>query len=118
MAYEYADWYIPHLRDIPCKDIFELSASADASKFCERVQVGTDVYIPHHKYQVKPHLSPMFSAACVAIIVHRNHFFHLYQQSKSSESKVNFRQAINHCNRVLKTAKLAYATETKESVTS
>ena len=34
--------------------------------------------IPHPKYQVKPHSSPCFSAAC-AVIVHRNHFSRLYQ---------------------------------------
>ena len=69
------------------------SASAAASEFCEWVQVGIDVYIPHRKYQVKPHSSPWFSAACAEAIVQRNHFFHLYQQNKSSESKVKFRQA-------------------------
>ena len=72
-----------------------LSASAAASEFCEWIQVGTDVYIPHRKYQVKPHSSPWFSAT--AAIVHRNHFFCLYEQNKSSESKVKFRQAINCC---------------------
>ena len=94
------------------------NASAAASKFCEWVQVGIDAYIPHLKYQVKPHSSPWSSAACAAAIVHRNHFFHLYQQNKSSESKVKFRQASNHCKRVLEAAKLAYATKTKESITS
>ena len=44
-------------------------------KFCEWIQVGIDVYIPHRKYQVKSHSSPWFSAACAAAIVHRNHFF-------------------------------------------
>ena len=78
------------------EDSFRLSASAAASEFCEWVQVGIDVYIPHRKYQVKPHSSPWFSAACAAAIVHRNHFFHLYQKDKSSESKVKFRQASNH----------------------
>ena len=75
--------------------IFKLSASAAASKFCEWIQVGTDVYIPHCKYQVEPHTSPWFSAASAAAlaIVYRNHFFRLYQQNKSSESKVKFRQA-------------------------
>ena len=29
-----------------------------ASEFCEWVQVEIDVYIPDHKYQVKPHSSP------------------------------------------------------------
>ena len=56
--------------------------------------------------------------ACAAAIVHRNYFFRLYQQNKSSESKVKFRQASNRCKRVLEAAKLAYATKTKESITS
>ena len=106
------------LRDVPWEDIFKLSAPAAASEFFEWVQVGIDVYVPHHEYQVKPLSSPWFSAACAAAIVHRNHFFRLYQQSKSSESKVKFRQASNRCKRVLEAAKLAYATKTKESITS
>ena len=122
VAYDYscADWdgLRDHLRDIPWEDIFKLSASAAASEFCEWVQVGIDVYIPHRKYHVKPHSSPWFSAACTAAVVHRNHFFRLYQQNKSSESKVKFRQASNRCKRVLEAAKLAYATKTKESIIS
>ena len=122
MAYDYsrADWdgLRDHLRDVPWEDIFKLSASAAASEFCEWVQVGIDVYIPHRKYRVKPHLSPWFSAAFAAAIVHRNHFFRLYQQNKSYESKVKFRQASNLWKRVLEAAKLAYATKTKESITS
>ena len=78
IAYDYsrADWdgLRDHLRDVPWEDIFKLSASAAASEFCEWVQVGIDVYIPHRKYQVKPHSSPWFSTACAAAIVHRNHF--------------------------------------------
>ena len=122
VAYDYsrADWdgLRDHLRDVPWEDIFKLGASTAASEFCEWVQVGIDVYIPHRKYQVKSHSSPWFSAACAAAIVHRNHFFRLYQQNKSPESKVKFRQASNRCKRVLETAKLAYATKTKESITS
>ena len=98
IAYDYshADWDSLHdnFRDVSFEDIFKLSASAAASEFCEWVQVGIDVYIPHQKYQVKPHSSPWFSAACAAAIVHRNHFFHLYQKDKSSESNVKFRQAV------------------------
>ena len=118
--YSFADWdgLRDHLRDVPWEDIFKLSVSAAASEFCEWVQVGIDVYIPHRKYQVKSHSSPWFSAACAAVIVHRNHFFCLCQQNKSSESKVKFRQASNHCKRVLEAAKLAYTTTTKESITS
>ena len=47
-----------HLRDVPWEDIFNLRASAAASEFCEWVQVGIDVYIPHCKYLVKPCSSP------------------------------------------------------------
>ena len=42
----------------------------------------------------------------------------MYQQNKSSESKVKFRQASNCCKRVLEAAKPAYVTKTKESITS
>ena len=108
VAYDYshADWdgLRDHLRDVPWEDIFKLSASAAASELCEWVQVGIDVYIPHCKYQVKPHSSMWFSAACAAAIVHRNHLFHLYQQNKSSS---------NCHKRVLEAAKLAYATKTR-----
>ena len=111
-------WFRDNLRDNPWEDIFKLSASAAGSQFCECVQVGIDVYILHRKYQVKPHSSPWFSAACAAAIVHRNHFFRLYQREKSSDSKVKFRQASNRCKRVLEAAKLAYANKTKESIIS
>ena len=92
-----ADWdgLCDHLRDVPWEKIFKLSTSAAGGEFCVWVHVGINVYIPHHKYQVKPHSSPWFSAACAAAIVHRNLFFNLYQQNKSSESKVIFRQASN-----------------------
>ena len=105
------------MRDVPWEDIFKFSAFA-ASEFCEWFQVGIDVYVPHRKYQVKPHSSSWFSSACAAVIVHRNHFLCLYQQNKSSESKVKFRQASNRCKRVLEAAKLANANKTKESITS
>ena len=72
-----ADWnnLRDHLRDLPWEEIFKFSASAAAHEFCEWVQVGIVVYIPHRKHQVKPHSSPWFSAAWPAAIVHRNHFF-------------------------------------------
>ena len=99
VAYDYsrADWdgLHDHLRDIPRVNIFKLSTSAAPSELCEWVQVGIEVYIPRCNYQIKPHSSPWFSAACAAVIVHRNHFFGLYQRNKSSESKAKFRQASN-----------------------
>ena len=74
VAYDYshADWdgLCDHLREVPWEDIFKLGASAAASEFCEWVQIGIDVHIPHRKYQVKPHSSPWFSAACTAARVH------------------------------------------------
>ena len=82
------------------------------------VLIGIDVYIPHRKYQVKPHSSPWFLATCAAAIVHRNRFFHFYQKGKSSNSKVKFKQACNLCKRVLEAAKLAHTNKTKESITS
>ena len=101
-----ADWdgLCDHLREVPRKDILKLSGSAAASEFCEWVQDGIDVYIPHRKYQVKPHSSPWFSAPCATAIVHRNHFFRLYQNHKSSETKVKFRQVSNRCKRVIEAA--------------
>ena len=36
----------------------KLSAYAAASEFFEWVRVGIDVYIPHRKYQFKPHSPP------------------------------------------------------------
>ena len=122
IAYDYshADWdrLCDHLRDVPLEVVFKFTAFVAASEICEWFKVGIDVYIPHRKYQVKPHSSPWFSAPCAAAIVHRNNFFCLYQQNESSESKVKFRQASNHCKRVLEAAQLAYANKTKESITS
>ena len=117
IAYDYshADWdgLYDHLRDVPWEDVFQLSASTATSEFCECVQVGIDLYIPHHKYQVKPHSPPWFSAACAAALTHRNQFFVCINQNKSSESKGKFKQASNCCKRVLKIAKLACATKKK-----
>ena len=70
------------------------------------------------KNKVKPHSYPWFLAACDAAIVHRNHFFHLYQKDKSSDSKAKFKQASNRCKRVLEAAKFAYANKTKQFITS
>ena len=60
----------------------------------------------HGRYQVEPHSSPWFSAACAAAIVHKNPFIRLYSQNKSSGSKVNFRQASNRCKKILELSNL------------
>ena len=74
----HADWDDPcdYLRDDSWEDIFKLGASAAASEFYEWVQLGIDVYIPYCKYQVKPDSSSWFSAAFIAAIVRRNHYFY------------------------------------------
>ena len=117
IAYDYSradcDGLCDHLRDTPWEGILKLSAFVAASEFCELVQVGIDVYIPHCKCQVKSHSSSWFSASCAAAIVLSNHFFRLYQQNKSFESKVKFGQACHRCKRVLEAAKLAYANKTR-----
>ena len=70
IAYDYscADWdcFHDHLRVVPWKDIFKLSAATAVIEFCEWVQVVIDVYIPHHKYQSGQALfiSMVFSCLC------------------------------------------------------
>ena len=44
--------------------------------------------------------------------------FSFVPKRKIFDSKVKFRQASNHCKRVLEVAKLAYANKTNESITS
>ena len=44
--------------------------------------------------------------------------FFVCTKKKNLDSKANFRQASNHCKRVIEAAKLAYANKTKESITS
>ena len=59
-----------------------------------------------------------FSCWCCYHSLQKSHFFCLDQQNKSFESKGRFRQASNCYKMVLEAAKLAYANETKESITS
>ena len=72
ITYDYssADWdgLFDHLRDVPWEDLFKVGASAAASEFCEWFQVGTEV-------SGQALLISMFSAACSAVIVNRNHCF-------------------------------------------
>ena len=60
--YSHGDW--DGLHDHFHGKISLNSASAAASEFCEWVQVGIGVYIPHCKYQVKPLISMVFSRLC------------------------------------------------------
>ena len=49
---------------------------------------------------------------------HRNNLFRLNQESRSSASKVKFRQAGNLFKRVTEAVKLTDANKTKENLTS
>ena len=94
-----------HLRDVPWEDIFKISVSADAKNFCEWSQVENDVYIPHE-------------VSGQAFLISHKSLFCLYQQNKSSESKVKFTKA-HYCKAtVVEAVKLAYPNKTKESFTS
>ena len=86
--YSCADWddLFDHLRDVPLDDIFEFSASAAASYFCEWNFARIDVYIPHHKH-FELHSCLWFSAVFATSIAHS---ICLHQQHKSSASLVNF----------------------------
>ena len=86
-TYDYlrADWdgLRNHLRDVPLEGILKFGAFPSDTEFCEWIQFGVDVYIPHCKYQAKTDSSPCFSAACATAIANRNLFFRLHQQNKS-----------------------------------
>ena len=115
VVYDYscADWDGLHddLRDVPWQDILLVN-------FVSQFRLELMYICLMVKYKVKLHSSPWFSTACAAAIVHRNHFFCLYQHNRSSESEVMFMQASNCCKKFLEDSKLAYATKTKESITT
>ena len=78
IAYDYScadcDGLRDHLRDVPWEDKLLLVNFVSGFRF-ELMYISLI-------YHVKPHSSPWFSAACAAAIVHRNHFFCLYQRFK------------------------------------
>ena len=115
--YARADWdgFQNHIRDNPQNIIFNLRASAAASKFCEWVQAGTDVYVQHQKYQSKYYPSSWFSAAFGAVTVHRNQFFCVYQQNIFRLRPSSTRLAIV-AERFLNLLNFVYAAKTRESV--
>ena len=82
-------WVNGKLQLIGCIKWFNKSEAT--TEIYEWVQVQIHVYIPYCKHQAKPHSSPWFSAASAVPIAHRNLFFCLYQQNKSSPSKVKVR---------------------------
>ena len=80
------------------EDIFNLVTLAATSEFCEWVQIGTDVYIPHRKFQVRPHSSLWFPFVCLAVIADK------------TEHRKYLRQ------KVLEIVQLLYTSKTKKSI--
>ena len=118
--YQQGDWdsFRDFLRDAPWNSILSSSVDKCASEVISWIQTGIDSFIPHRRYQVKPHSSPWFSPACAAAIAHRNHYFHLYRRENSSDNKRLFTLARNNCRRVLNDAKSRYMESTKSRISS
>ena len=66
LNYSRADWngLRHYLRDVPREYIFILDAFAATPECFECFQFGIDLYIPHRKYQVKPHHLHSFACLC------------------------------------------------------
>ena len=121
IAYDYsrADW--DHLCD-PLRDVSWEDISNSVLLLLVNFVIGFKLELMYISLivSIRPSLtweSPWFSVVRAAAIVHRNHFFRLYQQNQSSEPKVKFIQASNHCKRVPEAVKL-YVNKTKVSITS
>ena len=118
-SYSKADWdgLRDHLRYVPWIDIFKHDATYAPKEIAEWVEIGIDCYIPHRKFQFKPHSSPWFTP-CAAVITHRNHYFHQYHRNATLENKKLFCDSHNRCKRVLKYATSNYAETTRRSFAS
>ena len=75
----------------------------------EWIRNGIDIFVPHKKFQQKPHSQPWFTLACAAAIAHRNHHFHAYHRNPSAANRTSFRTASNRCKYILNQAKTNYA---------
>ena len=119
-SYSKADWdgLRDHLRDVPWSDIFSHDTTVAAKELSEWVEIGIDCYIPHRKFQLKPHSSPWFTPSCAAAIAHRNHYFHRYHRDATPDNKKLFNDSRNHCKRVITEAKSSYAEATRHSIAS
>ena len=117
-SYDKADWdgFRDFIRDVPWSSIFQRNVSFAAGEVSEWLQIGIDTFVPHRKFQVKPHSPPWFNPACASAIAHRNHYFHIYQKEKTDEAKSSFRTASNNCRRVIERAKSQYAENTQKSI--
>ena len=121
-VYQYgrADWdgFRSFLSDVPWSHVLDLGADEAAEELAQWIRLGMDIYIPSRTFQIKAHSQPWYTPACAAAIAHRNHFFKLYHQSGSLDSKRRFQKARNHCKRVLEDAKQQYANSVADSIAS
>ena len=118
-AFADQDGFCDYLRNVPWEDILNsvlllLLVNYEGGFRLELMYISLIVSIRSNLTHFYGFQLPVL----LPYIVHRNHFFRLYQQKKSSESKVKFRQTSCHCKRVLEAAKLAYAIKSKEIITS
>ena len=119
-SYSKADWdgLRDHLRDVPWSDIFSHDTTFAAKELSEWVEIGIDCYIPHRKFQLKPHSSPWFTPSCAAASAHRNHYFHRYHRDATPANKKLFNDSRNHCKRVITEARSSYAEAARHSIAS
>ena len=109
--YSQADWdnFRSYIADAPVKHFYKFRASKLASLISDWIRNGIDIFIPHKKFQQKPHSQPWFTPACAAAISHRNHYFHAYHRNPSDITRFDFRTTSNRCKYVLNAAKDHYA---------
>ena len=109
--YDQAEWdnFRSFIADAPLSVFFNKGASEAASYISEWILDGMDIFIPSKKYQQRPNSQPWYTPECAAAIAHRNHFFHVFRQNRSSENEAAFKAARNCCRAVLKGARSSYA---------
>ena len=107
---------------MPWLDIVKYDATYAAKEITEWVVIGIDCYIPHRKFQLKPHSSPWFTHSCAAAIAIRSHYFHQYHPNANPnatpENKKLFCDSRNRCKRDLKEARSNYVETTRRSIAS
>ena len=103
---------------MPWLQIFYHDVTSTAKEITEWVEIGIDCYIPHKRFQLKPHSSAWFTPSCATTISHYNHYFHQYHRNVTPKNKKLFCDSRNHCKKVLKDARFDYAKATRRSVAS
>ena len=118
--YKKADWdgFRDFLRDVPWSDIFSGSPNSAAKELTDWLLIGIDTFVPHRKFETKPHSPPWFSSVCASAIAHRNYYFNQYRRDGSAASRQSYRRASNACKRVISEAKTTYSQRIRESISS